>query len=117
MNTYIRVFVTLLLVVTPLTQSAKQNRISTTSSCGVVEQALSAAKQIAAGKHRSDVERLFERDGGMQFPSTTRYSYSQCRLLHIDVEFDTKKNAERLFSPDDTVVSVSRLYVEYQAKD
>jgi hypothetical protein len=115
LNAYIGLFAILLLA-SPLTHGAKQNPTPAMSSCGVVEQALSATKQISVGKHRRDVERLFERDGGMLSPSATRYTYSQCRFLHIDVEFEAAKN-EHPFSADDTVINVSRLYVEYPAKD
>ncbi len=113
---YIRLCAILLILATALAQGAKQNPAPAASSCGAVEQALSATKQISVGKHRRDVERLFERDGGMLSPSATRYTYSQCRFLHIDVEFEAAKN-EHPFSADDPVISVSRLYVEYPAKD
>jgi len=82
-----------------------------------LSRALSASRHITVGKQQKDAEKYFERDEGLQFPSTTRYTYAHCRLRHLDVEFDATKNAEVAFSPDDTAKSVSKLYVEYEAKD
>jgi hypothetical protein len=87
------------------------------SVCDVIGQALKNSQQIGAGVPRREVERYFERDGGAQFPSSTRYVYAQCRYLRIDVEFETKGVAGQLFSPDDLVVKTSRLYVDSPTKD
>ena len=112
-------FMTLLLslaIVFPLT-GGQEARPQPCSVCDLVGQALKDSQQIRAGVARREIERYFERDGGAQFPSSTRYVYAGCRYLHIDVEFETKSVAGQLFSPDDLVVKTSRLYVDYPMKD
>jgi hypothetical protein len=117
LNAQTRLFAMLLILVTPIGGATKHDPIPAASACDVLEQALSASKHVTVGKQRKDVERYFERDGGLQFPGATRYSYVECHLLHLDVEFDRTKNAQGAFSPDDTITNVSKLYVEYPAKD
>jgi len=87
------------------------------TSCKVVGGALKDSQQIKAGVARRDVEKYFAQDGGLQFPSTTRYVYSKCPYLHIDVEFAPKAVPGQLFSADDVVVKASKLYVDYAGKD
>lgn len=85
--------------------------------CEVVVQALRDSQEIKSGNVRREVERNFERDGGLQFPSSTRYVHKRCHYLHLDVEFDPKAVPGRLFSPEDVVVRTSKLYVDTLAKD
>lgn len=89
----------------------------TNSSCGDVEQALKDSEQIKAGVVRGEVEKYFVQDGGLQFPRSTRYVFSKCPYLHMDVEFEPKAVPGQLFSADDVVVKTSKLYVDYSAKD
>jgi hypothetical protein len=51
--------------------------------------------------------------------SETRYVFRQCPLLQISVKFDVVNDGDRgaIGSPRDAVRVVSRLYVEYGAKD
>jgi hypothetical protein len=92
-------------------------RQSQDSGCEVVVQALKDSQEIKNGNVRWEVERKFERDGGGQFPTSTRYVYKQCHYLHLDVEFDPKAVPGRLFSPEDVVARTSKLYVDSSAKD
>jgi hypothetical protein len=85
--------------------------------CGVIDAALSDYQHIKTGITRRDVDRYFELDGGLQFPSSARYVYPKCRYLHLDIEFEAKGNVDRPLSPDDKVVKASRLYVDYPVKD
>jgi len=87
------------------------------SPCGVVAQALKDSEQVKVGVARREVEKYFEREGGVQFPSSTRYIYAKCPYLHIDVKFEPKAIPGQLFSPDDLVAETSKLYVGYSTKD
>lgn len=87
------------------------------SSCAVIEAALNAARAVTPGLTRSQVDKNFVPDGGVQFASKTRYVYSGCSLIHIDVEFDVKASPGHLTSPQDLVITTSKLYIEYPAKD
>lgn len=71
---------------------------------------------------RADVEKNFKLDGGLQFFSksfsTTRYLYSKCAFIKIDVKFKAAAaNETGSLSPNDIVVSVSKLYLEYPFTD
>jgi hypothetical protein len=87
------------------------------SSCALIQQALTDYHRIKVGITRGEVEKYFAQDGGAQFPSSTRYVYPRCHYLHLDLGFEAKGPADRLFSPDDTVTKASKLYVDYSAKD
>lgn len=87
------------------------------SACDMVAHALTDSQQIKPGNVRGEVEKTFTRDGGAQFPNSTRYVYKKCRYLHIDVEFELKAVPGQLFSADDVVAKTSKLYVDYSAKD
>jgi hypothetical protein len=99
----------------PLAQP--RSRAQTGSSCAVIEAALEAARAMTPGLTRAQVDKIFVRDGGVQFAGKTRYLYSGCSLIHIDVEFDVKASPGHLTSPQDVVITTSKLYIEYPAKD
>ena len=85
--------------------------------CGVLESAIHDYERIKPGATRSDVEKLFIRDGGLQFIEKSRYTYRGCRFLHVDVDYKLQEMSGHKTSPDDLVDAVSRLYVDYPAKD
>lgn len=87
------------------------------ATCALMEQALKDYQQLKDAKTRRDVEKYMVPDGGMQFPARTRYLYTKCEYLHVDVEFELVKPAEIVSLPDDKVIRVSKIYVEYPAKD
>lgn len=86
-------------------------------ACKVIEQALADYGDLKTGVTRQDVSRHFIQDGGLQFASSTHYVHPKCNYLHVDVEFELVKPTETRFSPEDRVVRVSKLYVNYPAKD
>jgi hypothetical protein len=87
------------------------------STCALIEQALTDYQRIKIGSTRGEVERYFIREEAAQFPSTTRYVYPKCSYLHLDVDFEAKAPPGHLFSPDDTVIKISKLYVDFLTKD
>jgi hypothetical protein len=101
----------------PLTPSSRPQEAQNAPACAMVRQALTAYQQIKVGSTRADVERYFIRDGGAQFRQNTRYVYRQCSYLHLDVDFEEKGEAGTSLSPEDKVARVSKLYVDYAAKD
>jgi hypothetical protein len=116
MRAQIKVFAMICILVTPLGAGTQHDQPQD-SSCAVIRQALSDYQRIKVGITRGEVEKYFAQDGGAQFPSSTRYVYPKCAYLHLDLEFEAKGPAGRLFSPDDTVTKTSKLYVDYSAKD
>jgi hypothetical protein len=81
--------------------------------CQMVQQALTAAKNIKLGMTRRDVEKAFQLDGGLVFPTETRYTYADCPFIKIDVTFKSSKpDFGGGFDPADEVVQVSKPYLE-----
>ena len=85
--------------------------------CQLLGHALSDYGKIKIGSARSDLERNFSRAGGFQAPASTRYVYPKCEYLQVEIEFELAKPNEIAFSASDKVTKISKLYVEYPAKD
>ena len=85
--------------------------------CQFVAQALSDHQRIILGTKRAELESYFTLDGGVQFPGQSRYVYSKCPYLHVDVEFNLSKPNVVAPSRDDRITKISKLYVEYPAAD
>jgi len=82
--------------------------------CAVVEEALEASLQIKAGMTRREVEKDFKLDGGVQFPHSARYLYSKCPFIKLHVDYKPTRGAD---SPNDTVIKVSKPYLDSPASD
>ncbi|MGC0773543.1 MAG: hypothetical protein WA817_20785 [Candidatus Acidiferrum sp.] len=108
--------VVVLLAVLPAAQH-KSAQANPEPGCQLVEQALQNYKQLKVGLSRSDAIKYFVPDGGMQFPSSARYVDPRCTYLHVDVEFKLTKPDAISPSPDDKIKSISKIYVDYPAKD
>jgi hypothetical protein len=117
MKHHLWLLVVISILALPAVAESLKRQAQADSPCSVIDQALNNYQQIKAGVHRKDVERYFDREGGMQFPSATRYVYAKCRYLHVDVEFEAHGKSDSPLSPDDVVIKFSKLYVDYSAKD
>jgi hypothetical protein len=106
-----------LLLVLPLGANQQRNQSQNCSPCGDFTDALKEYRRLKVGITRKEVEKYFEREGGPQFPSAAHYIYPKCRYLHVDVKFGVSGKEEKPFSPEDTVLEVSRLYVDYPTMD
>ena len=86
-----------------------------------VEKCLVDFGRIRVGMTRSDVDKIFPQDGGIQCVSPVRYIHPECGYFMIDVSFDFKRNPDdqnrAITSPDDLVTNISRPYIEYPAYD
>ena len=88
------------------------------SVCDAVQRAVDDSIRIRPGMMRKDVEKYFRDDGGMQFPPKARYLWRPCMYLKLDVEYDlSPSRGKSLTSPEDTVRTVSKLYVELPYTD
>ena len=116
MRPHAKLFAIVCILVTPLAAGTQHDQ-GQDSSCVVIQQALTDCQRIKVGITRGEVEKYFAQEGGAQLPPNTRYVYPKCRYLHVDVEFTPKGPPEHLFSREDIVMTVSKLYVEYEAKD
>ena len=88
------------------------------SECALVERAFSAYQNIKVGMKRSDVEKDFIYDGGIQFRNHGRFAYRSCQYIKVDVDFEIKGDSRNIAgSPEDTVEAIPRLYIEPPIKD
>jgi hypothetical protein len=88
------------------------------SACDAIRRAVDDSIRIRPGMMRKDVEKYFRDDGGMQFPPKARYLWRPCMYLKLDVEYDlSPSRGKNLTSPEDTVRTVSKLYVELPYTD
>jgi len=99
-----------------LAANQSQNR-SSASLCELLTPVMKDYERIKPGLSREQLEKFLRRDGGLQFRSATRYVFPACNLLRVDVEFTLNGEPARLFAPDDVVEEISKIYVEYPAKD
>lgn len=116
MKTILKLFIlTLFLCISPGSNPTAEQ--SKDGGCPMIEGALRDYQQLKAAATRRDVEKYFRPDGGLQFPAKMRYVYPKCDYLHVDVEFELAKPAQIASLPEDKVIGVSKLYVEYPATD
>jgi uncharacterized phage protein gp47/JayE len=89
-----------------------------TSLCSDAREAITDADGIRAGMTRREIEKRFRRDGGLQFPRTTRYLYPDCDYIKIEISFEpVTSHGGDMFSGDDKVVKVSKPYLDYPVAD
>ncbi len=117
MRTATKLFIVILLTGTLFIANPRARQNNDGATCGVIEQALRAYREVKVGATRRDVAKYFVPDGGMQFPAKTRYVYPKCNYLHIEVEFELVRPADISSLPNDRVIGVSKLYVDNPAKD
>src|ERR1035437_2658719 len=87
-----------------------------TSDCAVLESALREVKQLHAGMHRSDLRSEWETESVI-FRTSTIYVYKRCPLVHITVEFEIEPSSKSDLEHKDRITSVSKLYIDYPARD
>jgi hypothetical protein len=78
----------------------------------------SKVRELKPGVLRSQLEKDFELDGGMQSAATSRYVLKTCHYIKIDVSFSGDGINDRTeFLPTDKMVTVSKPYLEFPVKD
>ena len=85
----------------------------------LIKEVLEVAGNLKEGSIRSEVERDFTLDGGIQFRGTSRYMFKKCHFIKIEVTFSKDERAGTWIdgSPEDRVVTVSKPYLEYPVMD
>jgi hypothetical protein len=95
-----------------------QSNSVTNSECAIVQRALEAYRAIKPGITRKEVEKNFKYDGGLNFRDHGRYTYGGCDYIKLEVTFEPAPDRSNSFSsPDDTVITVSKLFIDYPTKD
>jgi hypothetical protein len=77
------------------------------------------AISIEPGMSRADLLRVFDEDGGLQRIPATRYLLKSCRMIKIEVEFETEYDQGDKEKPDEElkITKVSQPYLEYPHRD
>ena len=72
------------------------------------------ATSIKEGMSRADLLKLFEQEGGLQTIPASRYVLKRCRMIKVNVKFDTKYGVEYKPVPDEDlkIREVSKPYLE-----
>jgi hypothetical protein len=84
----------------------------------LITDALKVVGEITVGDTRATLEREFELEGGLQSAGRSRYVFKKCHLIKIEVEFSHKGDSSWTdFSPTDSIVHVSKPYLEYPITD
>ena len=88
----------------------------------LIQDAITTVADLKVGDTRAKLERNFEQDGGISWRNESsehsRYLYKKCCLIKIDVEFALKMGSTpEKPSPEDTISSVSKPYLEYPFAD
>src|SRR3984957_1442147 len=95
---------------------AKHSQESQPSCSMAAEEALRNWEKLKPGITRDDVEKMFIRDGGMQFPRSTKYVLPSCGYIKVRIEFEPAPNKD-MFAAEDVVTKVSPLFVAYPSMD
>ena len=86
-----------------------------------IQECLVAFEKAQQGMTRSEIEALFERDGGFNGFYEVRYINPYCAFFKIDIAYDTtfttNSNGRRIAGSNDVVTNISRPYLEYPASD
>jgi hypothetical protein len=92
-------------------------------SCeAIIKEAIRAVDDLKVGDTRAKIEHNFREDGGISWwnesSQHSRYLYKKCTFIKIDVEYALRKGSTPgKPSPDDTVTSISKPYLEYPFYD
>jgi hypothetical protein len=79
---------------------------------------MKAFDELKAGDTRAKLEQEFESDGGITGPKQSRYKFKKCPYIKIDVEFSRKGESDWMdYLPTDTVVHISKPYLQYPIYD
>jgi hypothetical protein len=87
-------------------------------SCDVIEDAIRASEKIKIGTTRRELAQHWVLDGGFQVRDETRYVYSHCENIRVDVKFKPVGPTDSIDKAwDDTVTGVSKPYLAYPTMD
>ena len=80
-----------------------------------VATSLHEMQTVKVGMKRSDLERVFETEGGLATPLHTRYVFKRCQYFKVDVEFS--HSAEGGGSENDRIEKISAPYLAWPVQD
>jgi hypothetical protein len=107
------------LVLLPLDATAKKRN---TDPYELIHDSIATVADLKVGDTRAKLERNFEPDGGISGWNETsehsRYLFKKCYCIKIDVELALQnRSTPEKSSPEDTITSVSKPYLECPIAD
>jgi hypothetical protein len=78
----------------------------------VILDAMNVVRGLKAGDTRAEVERNFVLDGGLNSNRESTYLFKGCCCIKIRVDFSLSPGSTSYFSTADTVIRVSKPYLE-----
>ncbi|HZS08400.1 MAG TPA: hypothetical protein VFD58_26440 [Blastocatellia bacterium] len=84
-----------------------------------LEERYKEATSIKPGMTRADLMTVFEMDGGFDRIPASRYVLKSCKMIKVEVEFDTQYGRAYKETPDAKlkITRISRPYLEHQFMD
>src|ERR1700734_2981486 len=82
-------------MISPQAGSRQDSADKAQSPCRLIQQALEETSRIKSGMTRREVEKHFKPDGGLQARQETRYLYSRCNYIRIDIDFRVEPPTDR----------------------
>ena len=84
-----------------------------------LEERYKEATSITPGMSRADLLKLFDEEAGVQSIPAARYVLKSCRLIKVEVKFDTKYGVNYKPMPDKNlkIAEVSKPYLERMVID
>ena len=86
-----------------------------------IDHVMRSISTIKPGMKRRDLFTVFTEEGGISTRTRKGYVYKHCPYIKVDVEFspaDADTNPDALTeNPEDTIVKISRPYLEYAHVD
>jgi hypothetical protein len=73
-------------------------------------------QSVKIGMKRSDLEKVFETEGGLSQARHRTYAYIHCQYFKIDVDF-SPDNSSGLESQNDRITNISRAYLAWPKQD
>ena len=98
--------------------TSQRNTNSKTGSCEIVTDALRSYSNLKTGMTRRELEQDFTAEGSFSMRSEGVYVYRRCRNIKVTVDFEFDLNAKNVVTaPSDTIKKLSKLYLDYEARD
>jgi hypothetical protein len=84
-----------------------------------IDSVLQSISDIKLGMARRDLLKVFATEGGISTPSHRTFALRGCPYVKVDVDFSLSGNAKQRSteSLQDTIVKISRPYLEYSVMD
>ena len=84
-----------------------------------IAKCLKEIESVKVGMTRGELLRVFKEEGGISTRKWRRYAYRDCPYIKVDVEFEPVGDPENKVSqsPKDTIIKISKPFLEWSIMD